>query len=608
MMRTAALVACVWCASCGAPTTASTSAGSTVAFDETGRLWVTSPDDGRIVAFDAATLTESMHVDVAGAPQLLVPIPGALAVTLAQSSDIALVSTDDLAVTRVAVPCGGTRGIAFDGTHTLFVSCPNDDLVIALELGSTPSMMRVLAVPDRPTALAIAGDRIAITSQRTGVVRTVSLSVISALPFATTPVPVAMMQLESVSLESTPGHAASQADALAASDDGASFVAAFQRVDHDSDRTRAPAEGGYGSVVDGNPRIEPRLLSPCGGRYAHFDGGVRAASGPSAVALAHGVLWVVNQYTDSVLALSCTDSGATLGAELAAADREPTLLGAFRTGRGPRGLVVSADGRTAYVDVGFDHAVARLALDDVHDTAAATPPRLAVARTLGPTTLSTAALRGRALFHDAVDTHLTPSGIVTCATCHPGGGDDGLSWFLHTTNVGPKLRRTPAAWGARPSLAPFHWDAAFTDAATLSHTTIVELMNGDALVVDTSAIAAYMAEIPLPPPLPLSTDEAASASRGQALFASAGCATCHSGPLFSDGALHAVIPASSDPDATLAMVDTPSLVAVRARAPYFHDGRAATLRDTLDATGAHGHTAALTSTEIDDLLMYLRSL
>lgn len=277
----------------------------------------------------------------------------------------------------------------------------------------------------------------------------------------------------------------------------------------------------------------------------------------------------------------------------------------FAVGRAPRGIVTSADGRTAYVDSGFDWAVSRL---DAPDGASA---REAVTwtrtRSRGATSLSEAALRGRSLFFDAVDTHLTPSGVVTCGTCHPRGGEDGLRWFLHTEGVPRKVRRTPPAWGARPALLPYHWDGQFDDAAVLAQTTTHELMEGDGLLIDFPAIAAWLAEMPLPPPRP--PDDPLAVERGRAVFLAAGCDACHGGPLYADGALHAVLAASGDADGELAMASTPSLVGIRARAPFFHDGRASTLLGTVSVPGdTHGATSMLTPDERDDLVAFLESL
>ena len=64
----------------------------------------------------------------------------------------------------------------------------------------------------------------------------------------------------------------------------------------------------------------------------------------------------------------------------------------------------------------------------------------------------------------------------------------------------------------------------------------------------------------------------------------------------------------NEPDARY---DTPSLIEAYRTAPYFHDGRAATMRDALtrhDGEGLHGNLSELTASEIDDLIAYVLSL
>jgi cytochrome c peroxidase len=55
----------------------------------------------------------------------------------------------------------------------------------------------------------------------------------------------------------------------------------------------------------------------------------------------------------------------------------------------------------------------------------------------------------------------------------------------------------------------------------------------------------------------------------------------------------------------------PSLRGLAARAPYMHDGCAATLHDRFGPCGGgdrHGVTSALTTDQIDDLVAYLETL
>lgn len=582
------------------------SAGTTIALSDDERtLWVTSPDDDAIVEIDALALIERRRLALAGAPEQLARAGDLAIVTLGESSEIARVDLVAWTAERFATPCGGTRGVAIDEDGVAWIACPHDARVLALDVASG-AVVAELAVAGGPSAIAVAGERVVVTASRAGRV--------IAIERATRRV------LQDVALESARGLAASQADAIAADARSGRVAVAFQRVDHDGDRDRDPARGGYGSVDDGAPRIEPRLFATCGARYARFDGGPRASSGPSALAWsgASGLLWVADRYTDDVQLLGCPSPATAIDREApldeaVAGGGDLEWRATFRVGRAPRGIVASADGRTSWVDLGFDHAIARLRAPGDAQAPARLDADLTRRRELGATRWSEAALRGRSDFHDAVDTHLTPSGVVTCATCHPGGGEDGLAWFLHTRGVARKLRRTPPAWGAREAMAPFHWDGEFASASTLTGLTIRELMEGDGLLVDLDAIAAYMREIPPPPPRPIAPEDAARVARGRALFESAevGCAACHAGDARTDGARHDVLAPSADPDADLTLVDTPSLIAIRARAPYFHDGRAATLDDVLVSANPgdrHGRTSHLGEEERADLVSYLESL
>jgi hypothetical protein len=604
----AAVAPCLWAlaalAACGdasPPAPLLSASSSTLILDEpAGRLWLTSPDDDAVVAHDLASLDEVARFAVPGAPEQLARAGDLLVVTRAQSSSVALVALADGAVIDVPTPCGGTAGVVV-AEGLAYVSCPSDARVLAIGLAER-AVTQVLAVQGAPTGLAISGDGLAIARARLGEVVVVSRASLAA---AGPSVALEAVRLDRAGYHGAPGIAASQLAAVTSA--GAGFAAVYQQVDHDSDRARPPEQGGYGGVIDARPRIAPQVVADgCASTYARFDGSARVASGPSAVAYApaSGTLWIAHLSTDNVMVLDCPAVAEGPTAPRAASSGEGRVRAAFAVGRGPRGLAVGADGRTAWVDLGFAHAVARVGLDEA-DGAAAVRRRM-----VGPAHLSPRAEAGRALFFDATNTHLTPSGVVTCGTCHPGGGDDGLSWFLHTRRVPRKLRRTPPAWSAKATLAPYHWDGEFADASTLARAAIVELMEGDALVVELAAIAAYMDEVRPPPPPPL---EAARREAGRAVFEreAVGCATCHPAPLFADGRRHAVLAPSADADGVLAEVDTPTLRGVRARPPYGHDGRAASLAELLTTHNpgdTHGRTSVLSPAELELLLDYLETL
>ncbi len=127
------------------------------------------------------------------------------------------------------------------------------------------------------------------------------------------------------------------------------------------------------------------------------------------------------------------------------------------------------------------------------------------------------------------------------------------------------------------------------------------------------ALYEYQLSLVAPEPAAGSFD-AAAAARGELLFEGhARCASCHSGPLFTDAAarLHEPAETGMDPvtaqrSATGKYRSTP-LRALAQHPPYFHDGSAATLTAVVD----HYDTElelALDAGQKADLVEYLKSL
>jgi len=145
----------------------------------------------------------------------------------------------------------------------------------------------------------------------------------------------------------------------------------------------------------------------------------------------------------------------------------------------------------------------------------------------GPTVHVTPARKtdtGFDLFHLA-----TPTGI-TCASCHPGGRDDGHVWtFLGSDRTAsPAPRRTQPLVGGIMGTAPFHWNGEHRDLEPLLHDVMAGRMGaGDPTAEQRAVLGDWLDALPAPPP-PAGLD-AAAVARGRALFhdADAGCATCH---------------------------------------------------------------------------------
>jgi len=144
------------------------------------------------------------------------------------------------------------------------------------------------------------------------------------------------------------------------------------------------------------------------------------------------------------------------------------------------------------------------------------------------------------------------------------------------------------------------------------------ITNGTADLVSSklAALQAYQLSLAAPTP-PAGSFDATAAARGKLVFDGKGqCASCHSGALFTDAnsMLH-------PPGDSLVEPETPSYASRSAtklyrtaplkgawqRAPYFHDGSAATLDDVVNAYNVK-RGLGLSAQEAADLVQYLQSL
>ena len=125
------------------------------------------------------------------------------------------------------------------------------------------------------------------------------------------------------------------------------------------------------------------------------------------------------------------------------------------------------------------------------------------------------------------------------------------------------------------------------------------------------ALRDYQHSLPAPPP-PAGSFNAAAAARGQTLFkTTARCASCHTGPRYTNGNLHAPSETGMEPvhaqRSTTKKYRATPLRALWQHAPYFHDGSAATLVAVVD----HYNTflkLGLTSAQKTDLVEFLKSI
>lgn len=269
---------------------------------------------------------------------------------------------------------------------------------------------------------------------------------------------------------------------------------------------------------------------------------------------------------------------------------------------------------------------------------------------------------GRQLFFDK---RLSKDGSASCETCHvpEKGWADGLAL---STKVGGAVntRHTPSLWNVGYNDL-YYWDGRSAtlekqvDAAwkgqmgadpagiaaaigkipgyEVQFTTIFKgPPTGDTIVKAIAAFVRTLRSGDAPWDKYSKGDKTATseaAARGWELFRNkAGCAACHAPPLYTDNLFHNVGIGydKPEPDTGRGKVTksekedgafkTPSLRSISTHAPYFHDGRAATIEEAVDYMLSGGikeknpnldkalKKVTLSKAEREDLLAFVKSL
>jgi DNA-binding beta-propeller fold protein YncE len=275
----------------------------------------------------------------------------------------------------------------------------------------------------------------------------------------------------------------------------------------------------------------------------------------------------------------------------------------FAVPAGPSGVAVDAARGRAVV---WSQFARELSVVDL----AASPAdvvRIPVARRATPR-MGPVEERGRALFHATDDPRISRDGRA-CASCHPEGREDALTW---STPEGP--RQTIMLAGRISGTAPYGWFGKHRSVREHVTHTLARLggagLSGPADRADLDALLAYVSAM-RPPSLAGAAEDAghaALAEQGRAVFLdpAVGCARCHLDG-GTDQAAHDV--KSGNVDEASLRFDTPSLRFVGGTAPYFHDGRYATLEELLEKSdGKMGHTQNLPRADLRALVAYLEDL
>jgi hypothetical protein len=236
---------------------------------------------------------------------------------------------------------------------------------------------------------------------------------------------------------------------------------------------------------------------------------------------------------------------------------------------------------------------------------------------------------------------MSRDGYLSCASCHFDSRDDGQVW--DRTAEGEGLRRTLSLLGkGSPGHGSLHWSGNFDEVqdfendmranfsglgfmpdAVFNSGTISQPLGAPkaGLSPELDALAAYVLSLKTLPPSPYRNSDGSLTADGQAgrvVFISAGCASCHGGPQFTDspsGVRHQVGTLTQASGhrlgKTLYGIDTPSLRGLWLNAPYLHDGSAPNLTSiftTRNPLGLYGSLQTFMQTNpraIDELVAYL---
>jgi YVTN family beta-propeller protein len=623
-------------ADAAAPTYAAHSSAMALAPDG-ATLFVVNPDADSVSVIDTKNRALVREILLADAPPqpdgngaytpavmpralALSPDGATLFVTGERSSELHVVDVASGAVKSAVHVCSEPIGVVVspDGA-SVFVACSQDDAVVALDAASLV-VKGTVKVGSEPWALSWSGDGATLFASQFLTARVTPIDPVAMTAGAPMLLPdvaprgdkrLANGQPRGLyDVASRPGtRELWVANALLATD--------TPQPDLDFESTAFAAL----SVVTQDGAFV-RTMSTDAEDVPGVDGAFAdIVSGPHAVAFTHDGAFalVVDTNSEDVLVVD------------AARHVETSLLRPL-PGHQPEGIVLAPDDSLAYVT---ERNTSDVVVLDVQRTGSSLT--LAVDGTPIATTTSDPmppSLRlGQHLFYSANSDEypITKNHWVACATCHMEGRSDAVTWRFEE---GP--RDTPTNAGGVLGTGFLFRTADRTRVQDYWRTIDVE--QGGAFDPTDPAIAALLDAIAeyvnygIPLPIPPTTDPALVA-KGQAVFQAKGCASCHSGPRFTDSGagnpaldlagpvvLHDVgtCVTTGFPDVAhedidgharaACMFDTPSLLGVASTPPYFHDGSAATISDAAQRMFAATGGGDLSEEDLDALVEYLRSL
>lgn len=608
------------------PRTASAPAHSSNIVGSATQVFSVNPDSGTVAAIDATTLAKTWETHVGSEPRTLAVAPDGRVWVAVQGEDrlVALNAQDGSLSASVALPYGSApHGIVFtpdrqtglvtlEGRSTLMSFDPANGATRASV--ALPGDVRGIAVDADSTQAYVTRFR---SRMHRGEVHRVSLG----------PLGKALAQQQTVGL---------RVDTTTV--DGENRARGVPNYLHQivisPDGQRAALPSKKDNIVGGTFRA---------GRPLEHDTTVRSIL--SQIALKPDAAEVVAEQLDfndraPARAAAYAPNGDYLfvaqmeGNRVAIVDAyNRSVRGEIETDRAPHGLYVDEQRQRLYVNNFLGRSVGVYDIAPVLSAQSSAARSLATVATVAVEPLPPAVLRGKRVFYNAADKRMSRDNYLSCASCHADGGDDGMVWDF--TQRGEGLRRTINLQGRRGlGHGRAHWSANFDELQDFEH-DIRSAFGGAGFMSDADFaassdplgaakagrsgelddLAAYLTSLSRHGRSPARLPDgrlSADAARGQQLFGSLRCASCHAGTTLRDGQRHDVgtIQASSGTGIRQALAgvgfDTPTLYGLWAAPSFFHNGQAATLQDVFAA--GHGGTQSLSAADRGALIEYLRSL
>ncbi|HEY2952262.1 MAG TPA: Ig-like domain-containing protein, partial [Verrucomicrobiae bacterium] len=418
------------------PTTMRPTASSTLILDEPrDRVWAVNPDADTVTAIDATALVKLFEVPVGGHPRTLALAPDTtLWVVNQDDATISVLDSDDGAMLQtIALPrASRPYGIAFSGDGAAaYVTLQGTGRLLKLD----PIDGEILATIDvgpNPRGLAITGD-----SERILVTRFLS-SQDHARVIEVSAAQLNVVRKHRLGLDLGP-------DTETTGRGVPNYLSSIT-ITPDGRRAWVPSKKdntGRGLLRDGRPLTFDHTVRTI---VSQIDLGSNDEILRNRLDLAERDMADAVCFSErgdfAFVAIQGNNCVAVLDAYTGQLIQELDSAGAA-----PQGLVLSADGQRLFIQNFLGRSVSVYDASGIVNATDYSANQLKVLSTVAHENLPARVLKGKQIFYNASDPHMSRHGYLSCASCHLDGEQDGRIWDF--TDRGEGLRNTVTLLGRR---------------------------------------------------------------------------------------------------------------------------------------------------------------